>query len=221
MDWSKHENHSAAWSSGMILAQGARGPGFNSRSSPCQRLPPSGRATGAQRLPLEPTWHCARLARCKSSGLLRARARRTGHRSLLAWEFRGKPWPSYSGAVLDMGHGEATARGSLWSLVGRASALRVRGRGFKSRGLLWARARARAPNRTSGSSDMGIQGQALAKLQRCRFGHGPWRGHRPRQPLELSWPSARLARERPWVQIPRDSGGRELAVGAPLTSMER
>ena len=79
----------------------------------------------------------------------------------------------------------------------------------------------RAPNRTSVSSGMGVQGQALAKLQRCRFGHGPWRGHRPRQPLEPSRPSERLARERPWVQIPRDSGGRELAVGAPLTSMER
>ena len=32
----------AAWSSGMILASGARGPGFNSRSSPCPQLATSG-----------------------------------------------------------------------------------------------------------------------------------------------------------------------------------
>jgi hypothetical protein len=33
------EHHLAAWSSGMILASGARGPGFNSRSSPVALAP--------------------------------------------------------------------------------------------------------------------------------------------------------------------------------------
>ena len=32
-------SHLAAWSSGMILASGARGPGFNSRSSPREACP--------------------------------------------------------------------------------------------------------------------------------------------------------------------------------------
>ena len=32
---SRKSDHMAAWSSGMILASGARGPGLNSRSSPC------------------------------------------------------------------------------------------------------------------------------------------------------------------------------------------
>ena len=37
-EWSqRHQCHLAAWLSGMILAQGARGPKFNSRSSPCKR----------------------------------------------------------------------------------------------------------------------------------------------------------------------------------------
>ena len=35
----------AAWSSGMILAQGARRPGFNSRSSPCVSMPWTKRCT--------------------------------------------------------------------------------------------------------------------------------------------------------------------------------
>jgi hypothetical protein len=34
MVWNCVDQALAAWSSGMILAQGARGPGFNSRSSP-------------------------------------------------------------------------------------------------------------------------------------------------------------------------------------------
>ena len=39
--WKKHQawQHLAAWSSGMILAQGARDPGFNSQNSPLPLMP--------------------------------------------------------------------------------------------------------------------------------------------------------------------------------------
>ena len=41
VDCSAHDNAClAVWSSGMILAQGARGPGFNSQNSPCLFLAP-------------------------------------------------------------------------------------------------------------------------------------------------------------------------------------
>jgi hypothetical protein len=33
-----HHLYPAVWSSGMILAQGARGPGFNSQNSPCSSM---------------------------------------------------------------------------------------------------------------------------------------------------------------------------------------
>ena len=75
----------AAWSSGMILASGARGPGFNSRNSPIEAvlLPirKHGMPYGMHRASLAPTWALNHLAVWSSGMILAQGARGPGFNS--------------------------------------------------------------------------------------------------------------------------------------------